>query len=224
MGQTRPAAIDFGPEAESRILKPANAQSWEFGLRGRSASSRLTWEASYFDLRFENLVIRENIGGLPGLANAGKEHFKGVEFETSYALTGDLRLSASYASHDARFTGYARLQPDNSLQQLAGKRLELSPQNLAAWGIIYSPALGPIASVTWNHLGRQFLNKGNSSVWPAYATVDAGIGFRTKSWTLRLDGTNLGNRRDPATESEIGDAQFYRLTGRTLLLSVSVSL
>jgi iron complex outermembrane receptor protein len=175
-------------------------------------------------MRFENLVIRENVGGLPGLANAGKEHFKGAEFETSYALSGDLRLSASYAYHDARFTDYARLQPDNSIQQLAGKRLELSPQNLAALGLIYSPAVGLIASITWNHLGSQFLNKGNTSVWPAYATVDAGIGFRTKSWTLRLDGTNLGSRRDPATESEIGDAQFYRLSGRTVLLSVAMKL
>ena len=220
----KPAAIDFGPEAETDILKPETAQSWELGLRGQTSSGRLTWEASYFDMRFENLVIRENVGGLPGLANAGKEHFKGAEFETSYALSGDLRISASYASHDARFTDYARLQPDNSLQQLAGKRLELSPENLAALGLIYSPALGPIASITWNHLGRQFLNKGNTSVLPAYATIDAGIGYRTKSWTLRLDGTNLGNRRDPAAESEIGDAQFYRLPGRTMLLSVSMKL
>lgn len=220
----KPAAIDFGPEAETDILKPETAQSWELGLRGQVSSGRLTWEANYFDMRFENLVIRENVGGLPGLANAGKEHFKGAEFETSYALSGDLRLSASYAYHDARFTDYARLQPDNSLQQLAGKRLELSPQNLAALGLIYSPALGPIASVTWNHLGSQFLNKGNTSVWPAYATVDAGIGYRTKSWTLRLDGTNLGNRRDPAAESEIGDAQFYRLPGRTVLLSIALKL
>ena len=220
----KPAAIDFGPEAEGEILKPETAQSWQAGLRGSANDGRLTWEASYFNLRFENLVIRENIGGLPALANAGKEHFKGCEFETAYALSGDLRMSASYAWHDARFTDYARLRPDNSIQQLAGKRLELSPQTLAALGLVYAPALGPIASLTWNHLGSQFLNKGNTSVSPAYSTVDAGVGFRTKDWTIRLDGTNLGDRRDPAAESEIGDAQFYRLPGRTILMSVTMQL
>ena len=220
----KPAALDFGPEGEGQILKPETAQSWQAGLRGSAIAGRLTWEASYFNMRFENLVIRENIGGLPARANAGKEHFKGYEIESSYALSGDLRVSATYAYHDARFTDYARLRPDNSIQQLAGKRLELSPQNLAAFGLVYAPALGPIASLTWNHLGSQFLNKGNTSISPAYSTVDAGVGFRTKSWTVRLDGTNLGDRRDPSAESEIGDAQFYRLPGRTILLSLTMQL
>ncbi|MBI3886214.1 MAG: TonB-dependent receptor [Opitutae bacterium] len=220
----KPAALDFGPEGEGDILKPETARSWQTGVRGSANAGRLTWEASYFNLRFENLVIRENIGGLPARANAGREHFKGFEFESSYALSGDLRVSAAYAYHDARFTDYARLRPDNSVQQLAGKRLELSPQTLAALGLVYAPALGPVASLTWNRTGRQFLNKTNTSASPAYATVDAGLGYRTKRWSARLDGTNLGDRRDPAAESEIGDAQFYRLPGRALLLSVTMHL
>ena len=40
--------------------------------------------------------------------------------------------------------------------------------------------------------------------------------------TLRMDGVNLTDERDPITESELGDAQFYRMPGRTVLGSVAV--
>ena len=220
----KPAAIDFGPEAEADILKPETAQSWQAGLRGQALDGRLDWEAGLFEMRFENMVIRENVGGLPALANAGRQCFKGVEFEGGWYLSPDLRLSASYAWHDARFTDYARLQPDNSIQQLAGKRLELSPQLLTAVGLTYTPKAGLFASATWNHIGRRYLNKGNTSIASAYDMLDAGLGYRWKTWSLRLDGANLLDRRDPATESELGDAQFYRLPGRTILLSVEVPL
>ena len=220
----KPAAIDFGPEAEGEILRPETAQSWQTGFRGQALDGHLDWEASYFEMRFENLLIRENVGGLPALANAGRERFKGAEFEGGYAFSPDLRLSASYAWHDARFSDYARRRPDNSIQQLAGKRLELSPQLLSAFGLTYSPKLGLFASATWNHVGSRYLNKGNTSVASSYDLLDAGLGYRWKTWSLRLDGANLLDRRDPATESELGDAQFYRLPGRAILLSVSRNL
>src|SRR5258706_11776042 len=108
---------------------------------------RFEWEASYFHMNFANLVIAENIQGLPGLANAGTERYKGAEFEGSWQLCPDLRVAASYAYHNARFVDYARLQDDGSLQQLGGNRLELSPQNLGALGLVYRPAHGFNGSV-----------------------------------------------------------------------------
>jgi len=213
----KPAAIDFGPEAEGDILKPESADSWEAGLKGAFADGRFDWEFSYFHMNFENLVIAENIEGLPSLANAGSEIFKGAEIEADYRFTPDFRIRATYAYHDARFDDYARLRPDGSIQQLGGKRLELSPQNLGALGLIYSPVAGFNAAVVWNYVGSRYLNKGNTSVAGSYTTVDAGIGYRMDRWEVRLDGYNLSNRRDPVAESELGDAQFYRLPGRTAL-------
>ena len=36
----------------------------------------------------------------------------------------------------------------------------------------------------------------------------------------RVDGENLSDRRDPVAESELGDAQYYRLPARSFLASV----
>jgi iron complex outermembrane receptor protein len=219
----KPAAVDFGPEAEGEILQPETGDSWEAGLRSRMMDGRFAWEASYFHMNFENLVVRENVDGLPALANAGSERFTGVEAEAIYWLTDSVRLLASYAYHDAVFVDYLRLQPDGSVQQLAGNRLELSPEHLGALGIVLAPEVGFVASVVWNYTGQRFLNKSNTAVAEAFETLDAGVGYRWRGWELRVDGYNLTDSRDPATESELGDAQFYRLPGRTVLGSVTVN-
>ena len=51
---------------------------------------------------------------------------------------------------------------------------------------------------------------------------DAGIGYRTGRAEWRLDGRNLTNRRDAVSESEFGDAQYYRMPARTIQTGVAV--
>jgi iron complex outermembrane receptor protein len=217
----KPAAIDFGPEAEGDILKPETASSWEAGLKGALADGRFDWEFSYFHMNFANLVIPENIGGLPGLANGGKERFKGAEIEGNWHVSQDFRVRATYAYHDARYTDREVLLDDGSVVNYAGNRLEASPQNLAALGLLYTPAQGFNAAVVWNYVGKRFLDQENETPVGSYTTVDAGVGYRFDRWELRLDGYNLSNRRDPVAISELGDGQAYRLPGRSAILSAN---
>jgi len=39
---------------------------------------------------------------------------------------------------------------------------------------------------------------------------------------IRVDGRNLTDRRDAVSESEFGDAQYYRMPARTIRASVAV--
>ncbi len=214
----KPAVVDFGPEAESNILEPEYARSVELGAKGEHADGRFDWELSLFRMNFRNLVVAQNVNGSPGLTNAGNERFRGAEFEARYALTDTLDLHANYAYHDARFTDYAQLF-GSTLTQLRGKQLELSPQHLGALGLLYLPQQGFNASVVASYVGKRFLNKRNTAPTGAYTAVDAGVGYRFDTWELRLDGYNLSDRRDPVAESELGDAQYYRMPSRTYQLS-----
>ena len=217
----KPAAIDFGPEAEGEILKPETAHGWEAGFKAAHGSS-LTAEISYFDTRFANLVIRENVGGLPSLASAGRERFRGIEAEIRWSPAPDLTLFGSAAYHLAKFIDYARLRPDETIQQLAGNRLELSPKYLASAVATYAPATGPQASATLRHVGSRLLNKGNTVTARAYTALDARAGWKfANGWGAFLEGENVSNRRDAVTESELGDAQFYRMPGRRVVGTVS---
>lgn len=218
----KPAAIDFGPEAEPDILAPETARSWEAGFKAGSRDRHLSAEVSYFDTHFSNLVIRENIDGLPGLANAGKERFRGLEGEVRWAPLAALTIEASYAHHIAKFTDFRRLQPDGSLQQLAGKRLELSPNDLATAIVTYAPASGFQTSATLRFVGGRFLDKLNTARAGAYATLDTRVGWKfAPGWGVFVEGENLTDRRDPVAESDLGDAQFYRLPGRRIFATLS---
>jgi iron complex outermembrane receptor protein len=216
----KPAALDFGPEAEPDILAPETARSYEIGLKSRLAGGRFEWELTAFQMDFENLVVSQaNEEGLPELVNAGSERFKGIELETQGRLRPDLWWEASYSWHDAKFRDFVQ-DFDGVPTQLRGNRLEMSARNLASAGLIYAPAQGLTGSVLANYVGDRFLNKRNTALTPSYTTWGASLGYRFGAWDLRLSGENLNDTRPPVAESELGDAQYYILPARTFRLGL----
>ena len=102
-------------------------------------------------------------------------------------------------------------------QQLDGNRIEMVPQHLASLGFLYLPVKGINASVIGQYVGSRFLDKRNTAKADAYTTWSAGVGYRFGHAEIRVDGVNLGDERDPVSESELGDAQYYLLPARTIL-------
>jgi len=215
----KPAALDFGPEADAEILKPENAESYEVGVKNRLAGGRFEWELSAFQMDFDNLVVAQAVNGLPALVNAGSERFKGVELDLTGRIRSDLRWQATYAWHDPKFIDFVQ-DFDGVPTQLAGNQLEMSARHLASAGLICAPDHGLTGWVLANYVGERFLNKRNTAVAPDYTTWSAGLGYRFGTWEVRLDGENLNDTRPPVAESELGDAQYYRLPARTLRLSL----
>ena len=214
----KPAAIDFGPEAEADILKPEDAESYELGLKNRLSNGRFEWELTGFTMDFDNLVVAQAVNGLPRLVNAGSERFRGVELDTKGRILPDLLWQATYAWHDAKFRDYVQ-DFDGVATQLDGNRLELSAKNLGSAGLLYIPAQGFTGFALFNYVGERFLNKRNTALTPDYTTWSAGLGYRFNTWEIRLDGENLNDTRPPVAESELGDAQYYILPARTFRLS-----
>jgi len=101
-------------------------------------------------------------------------------------------------------------------ERLAGKRLEMSPHHLLNAGFVYSPPRGITAQATVNYVGERFLNKRNTALASSYTTWSAGLGYKLARGEIRVDGRNLNNVRPPVAESELGDAQYYRLPARRI--------
>lgn len=70
-------------------------------------------------------------------------------------------------------------------------------------------------------MGSRFLTKRNTASADAFGSVSAGLGYRAKGWELRVEGRNLNDARDPVSESELGDAQYYLMTARRFDVSLS---
>lgn len=216
----KPAALDFGPEAEPDILNPETARSGEVGIKSRLAGGRFEWELTAFQMDFKNLVVpRATEEGLPELVNAGSERFKGAEFEIKGRLRPDLWWQGTYAWHDAKYRDFEE-ELDGENTRLDGNRLQLSAKSLASGGIVYSPAQGLFGSVVVNYVGSRFLDEQNEILAPSYTTWSAGIGFRSGPWEIRLDGQNLNDTRPPVSLSELGDGQYYILPARTFKLGL----
>jgi outer membrane receptor protein involved in Fe transport len=214
----KPAAIDFGigeEEGGPLILKPETAQSVEGGLKGRFLDRRIKAEASGFLMNFDNLVTASNVNGVPSLINSGKQRFQGFESGIAYFPGKQIVLRGTYSFHDASFTNF--VQDFNGVAvQLAGKRLQMSARNLAALGVQYSPTHGFLGGIEINYTGNQYLDMLNTALAGGFATFGLNAGYRTRHWELRVDASNLTDRRDPVAASELGDSQFYLLPARRI--------
>jgi iron complex outermembrane receptor protein len=221
----KPAAIDFnlaeqevGPE---QILKPETSNSYEGGLKAELLDRKLRLEAAGFLMDFKNLVIAQTIGGLPSLANAGNSRLQGVELSAVARIQGDWSFRATAALHDAKFRDYLT-EFDGVPTQLAGKRLEMSARHLASAALTYAPVKGFFVSGEWNFVGERFLNKRNTAPVEGYSTLGALAGYRQGRFEIRGVGRNLTDRRDAASESELGDSQYYRLFPRRFDVNASL--
>lgn len=219
----KPAAFDFGlGDADAGgLLDPETSRSYEAGVKASFLQGRMTSEVSSFSMNFNNMVIAQTVNGLPSLTNAGKERFRGIETAVAYYLTRHISGRATYSFHNAKFQDFNYEFDPGVPTQLAGKRLEMSPRHLAAFGVVYASESGPLFGVDLNYVGSRFLNKRNTALADGYVTVGASAGYRIGKYELRLDGRNLGNNRAPVAESELGDAQYYRLTARHFDLTLS---
>ena len=214
----KPAAFDFGigegeAGGEEGLLSPETAQTYEAGVRSRLADGRLQVEVSGFWMDFRNLVIATAVNGVPALRNSGKNRFRGVEAEIEWQALGRLMVRGAYALHDARFTDSVQVF-DGVPTQLAGKRLEMSAHHTAGASLAWAPERGLVAFADLHYVGSRFLDKRNTARADGYAELSGGVGWRAGRVEVRIDGHNLTDERPPISESELGDAQYYRLPAR----------
>jgi outer membrane receptor protein involved in Fe transport len=214
----KPAAVDFGPEAEGSVLDPETADTVEGGLRGTHLDGHLYWQASGYRMDFENLVIAQTVNGLPSLTNGGEQRFEGVEAEAHWRVNDALDTRASVALHSAEFRDYVA-EFDGVPTQLAGNSLEMSADRLASAGVTWCPDHGVIAWGGVNYVGERYLNKRNTVVADPFTAVAAGVGYRFEKAEIRIDGENLTDERDPVSESELGESQYYLLPARRYRLT-----
>ena len=217
----KPAAFDFSLAENEGVLEPETSRSYEAGVKVRTREGMLDLEASAFRMDFTNLVTATVVGGLPALVNAGQTRFQGVELGAGLHLATALTARATVSAHDGKFVDFVQ-DFDGTPTQLAGKRFEMSARRLWSAGLTYAPEQGFIATTNVNHTGDRYMNKRNSALAPAFTSVDAGAGYRTGRYEFRVDARNLGDRRDVVSESEFGDAQYYRMPARSVRAGIVV--
>ena len=230
LGNTfQPTQIDFNPNPEPKadgggLLRPETQRSLVAGVRAEAMNGMAEVELEGFMVDFDNQPVRgTNAAGVAVLLSGGKQRYKGIDIEGTLRPAPDWSLKASATWSAARYRDFLT-DVDGAMTQLAGKRQVLTPAFRAAAGLIYAPARGWRGSLTASFTGKHWLNRLNTDEAPGYAVVDASLGYRFERCTVQLAASNLGNRRDAVSQSELGEDQFYRLPARRFDFSVNVPI
>jgi outer membrane receptor protein involved in Fe transport len=221
----QPAQIEFGPNPEARpegggLLTPETQRSVVMGLRADTPGGKVSFDVDGFFVDFYNQPVNASSGGIAVLRSIGHQRYKGLNVEGSVRPTKALTAKASVTWSDARYRDFLT-EIDGVATQLAGRHQVLTPTASANGGLVYAAGHGWRGSITTSWIGTHWLNSLNTFEAPAYAIVDASLGYRFEKFTVSILANNLGNRRDPVQLSELGEGQFYVMPARRINATVS---
>jgi len=214
----QPAQIDFGPNPEALpegggLLKPETQRSVIAGLKADAPGGIAGFDVDGFFVDFYNQPVQATSGGIAVLRAIGRQRYQGIDAEGALRPAKGLTIKANIGWSDARYLDYLT-DIDGVATQLAGNHQLLTPSVRVGAGLLYAPERAWRGSLTTNWIGEHWLNSVNTFEAPAYAVIDASLGYRFARFTVAILGSNLGNRRDAVQLSELGEEQLYRLPAR----------
>ena len=195
------------------LLKPETQRSVIVGLKADTPSGVAGFDVDGFFVDFYNQPVQATSGGTAVLRSIGQQRYKGIDVEGALRPARSLTIKANIGWSDATYRDYLT-DIDGTPTQLAGNHQVLTPSVRVGGGLLYAPERGWRGSFTSNWIGDHWLNSLNTFDAPAYAVVDASLGYRFQRFTVSILGSNLGNRRDAVQLSELGEGQFYRMPAR----------
>lgn len=115
-------------------LKPQNAKSIEFGIKGR-LENNLSYEIVYFSIETENEIVPFELEAFPGrdfFRNAGNTQRKGFEGIVNYQLSNYWKARIMYTFSDFKYGEYLV-----STENLEGNYLPGIPRHFGSFAIDY---------------------------------------------------------------------------------------
>lgn len=227
--------LSYRPNSETGLnfaLNAARSDNVEIGAKWRNTPlGELT--AAWFEIRTENeIVTLTNTGGRSVFQNAGATRRSGFELAWAQHWLENLRAQAAATWLDARYSdGFLTCAttpcPTPALAIPAGNRLPGVARASLYASLGWLPMNGWRASVEARALSRVAVNDSNSDAAPAYAVVNASVGYtlRAGAWELGafVRGDNLFDRRYAGSVivNEGNQRYFEPAPGRTWLVGAS---
>ncbi len=184
-----------------RSFEPESARNLEFGVKATLADGRLQLNASYYDLKFKQLQLRDRILTIPGdvtsaivtITNAAEAEMNGVELEVVALPIAGLTLSGGFSTLDSEIT-----EVTEGSNVVLGTDLPKAPEftlNLAAQ---YEYPLGPGVlrmRADYRHTGDHYfdLNEQAAGQEDDYGLLGARIAYAGAgdSWEVAAWAKNL---------------------------------
>lgn len=209
-------------------LAPERSRSWEVALEQSALSGALSFDVTYFDQQFRDLVEYANTPkNEPDYLNVAAANASGWEVETRFAPMPALSLAGNYTHLRTRVVDPG-VQTGAAAYFVAGNRLIRRPTHLAnASADLRLPNRASLG-VQLNYVGdrddRDFSSTPKAVVLPAYTKVDvsgalplARVGHRGTDLTLTARIENVFNRKYQQVYGYQGVGRLILIGGRAAL-------
>jgi iron complex outermembrane recepter protein len=205
---SRSFGVNNGVDPYGRQLPPEISEQWEAGLKGQFLDKKLTATLAFYQLTKHNIATA--VPGSLSTSIVGDVRSRGVELDVAGRVNDNLSVIGNYAHTQTKILAFADDNPD-LLQTVYPNINAIVVSDRGHWWPNVPPNSGSIwAKYDWNgYLAQEGASFGlgvryedirwgdrlNSFQLPAYAVVDALVGYRWKYeglfWNAQLNLKNL---------------------------------
>jgi iron complex outermembrane receptor protein len=174
------------------LLEPQTSRDMEAGAELAAGPVRL--RAAVFQMRLENEIYFSPLFPPFGAnVNLAPTRRRGLELDSSWAVSGALSVFANFALTSAEFRSGAYGGTD-----VSGNDVPLVPARTLAAGGSWRFARGADLSLFARYVGTQRFDNDQANTFmtmPTYTTVNARLGYQTGGWLLAATVLNLTDKQ-----------------------------
>jgi len=175
-------------------LQPVKVDSYEMGLRGKTASG-VRYEASIYTMtKKDDILTYRYPDNTREVMNGGETLHQGIE--TSLAMPLQKRLDLSVALSYAKHT-YEDWQP-NATTNYSGNEMQSAPRFLANTRLSYRPVYlnGGRIELEWERLGSYWMDQANTTKYDGHDLLHLRANYLlAKSWEFYGRVMNVTDKR-----------------------------
>jgi catecholate siderophore receptor len=185
----QPSGETFPLAANNAQIAPEETTNYEVGAKLDYFEGNASLNAALFNLQRTNMKFTDPVTNT--LVPVGTQRTRGLELSFTGQLPGNWNIWSGYAYMDSEVTSSPAVDAGQPVQ---GKQATLTPRNSGSVWLTKNLLDGWRAGGGVTYVGDRFANPGNTVVLPAYAKLDAMVGYRIKKLDLQLNLNNLLNK------------------------------
>jgi iron complex outermembrane receptor protein len=184
----------LNPPGVDDNLKPEDITNYEVGVNSSFLDGRASWQATYFQMERDGIVVSTQEGPFFRDSNAGTQDFEGFELTASWLARPDLRLHGNVAFYKNRFGDFVIEEEGEADIVLTGNRLPTVPDKIFNLGGIYQYDDQWGFTAGFKYVGDRFSDQNNILRLGSYTLVDASASWSMEPVRFTVSGHNLLNK------------------------------
>lgn len=205
-------------------LNKTESINYEVGLKTRTEKSD-TDLAIFENVVKDEIIQTQQIGNNAVYDNAGETNKQGLEFNTSYDLTNNIKIGGAYTYSKFKFDTFNESVRNAGITTLVsrdGNYLPFIPENQYSIFAAYNLANGFKTRVTGRTYGSYYMDNANTQKYEGYDLItDFMIGYERQNHNIQLNINNLFDKyyAMEASKDTSGNETYKAASPRSTMLT-----